>query len=427
MSRFNNIHLGLSHEEALRILTLPEAELDAASDYYMAASHLINFPGETSEAALIALLKKPSDEQSTRLAQRKAVEVLGHLKAEQAIPVIGDCLNSDDIYLVENSAWALQQLNCQELALHQRLIALLQDETQNRRVVIQSLAGLGVKEAADSIRPLIEDPQPGVRGAARAAMAQLIDERDHLEAIEDHLVLPNQMDRQAAIQDLIDAHSLELLPSVLKAPVSPAFRSRALKALWPEGAKECMGLSLTTAIDALLQDEPEDLVLVHRYDQAPEQTFLLQEFFGTDFSRCYLALQTLKGQSATTLWPLIQQRWEEEAHNDYGAHYFFIHLFRELVDWPEAALSVIENWLMDAADTLRPQFMKSKPAAILTLATVLPKRCHEELGRWTDPEKTPFWESRYAALMAMDQLGLQPIHRNDPNPFVTARIESFND
>ncbi|MFY9251452.1 MAG: HEAT repeat domain-containing protein, partial [Vulcanococcus sp.] len=142
MSRFNNIHLGLSHEEALRILTLPETELDAASDYYMAASHLINFPGETSESALIALLKNPSEGQSTRLAQRKAVEVLGQLKAEQAIPVIGDCLDSDDIYLVENSAWALQQLNCQDQALHQRLIALLQDETQNRRVVIQSLAGL---------------------------------------------------------------------------------------------------------------------------------------------------------------------------------------------------------------------------------------------------------------------------------------------
>jgi bilin biosynthesis protein len=63
----------------------------------------------------------------------------------------------------------------------------------------------------------------------------------------------------------------------------------------------------------------------------------------------------------------------------------------------------------------------------LTLATVLPKRCHEELGRWSDPEQTPFWESRYAAIMAMEQLGLQPIHRSDPNPFVTARIESFND
>ena len=97
------------------------------------------------------------------------------------------------------------------------------------------------------------------------------------------------------------------------------------------------------------------------------------------------------------------------------------------MDWPQAALSVIEHWLLEAADTLRPQFMKSKPAAILTLATVLPKRCREELGRWTNPEQTPFWESRYAALMALEQLGLQPIHRNDPNPFVTARIESFND
>jgi bilin biosynthesis protein len=425
VSRFNNIHLGLSHEEALRILTLPEGELDAASDYYMAASHLINFPGDTSEAALIALLKKPSRGQSIRLAQRKAVEVLGQLKAVQAIPVIGECLESDDIYLIENSAWALQQLNCQNQDIHQRLIKLLNDGSQNRRVIIQSLAGLNIKQAAENIRALIDDPQPGVRGAARAALAQLTEEREYLDSIEEHLVLPNQMDRQAAIQDIIDGRSLELLPSVLKAPVSPAFRFRALKALWPEQTRECMGQSLTVTIDALLMDEPDDLVLVHQYDQTPDHAFLLQEFFGTDFSRCYLALQTLEGQSADSIWPLIKQRWEEEAHNDYGAHYFFIHLFRKLVNWPDAARKEIENWLIDAADTRRPQFMKSKPAAILTLATVLPERCHQELERWGDPERTPFWESRYAALMAMEQLGLQPTHTEDPDPFVAAKIETF--
>ena len=52
VSRFDNIHLGLSHEEALRILTLPEDQLESASDYYMAASHLINFPGEATTCLL---------------------------------------------------------------------------------------------------------------------------------------------------------------------------------------------------------------------------------------------------------------------------------------------------------------------------------------------------------------------------------------
>ena len=51
MGRFDNIHLGLSQEEALRSLTLPEEQLESASDYYMAASHLINFPGGATEAA----------------------------------------------------------------------------------------------------------------------------------------------------------------------------------------------------------------------------------------------------------------------------------------------------------------------------------------------------------------------------------------
>ena len=422
MSRFDNIHQGLSHEEALRILTLPLDQLESASDYYMAVSHLINFPGEPTQRALIELLNDPDEQQAKKLARRKAVEVLGRLKVDEAAPAIGSCLDSDDPYLVENSAWALEQLGSASPALHQRMTALLQDPAQNRRVLIQSLAGLKVTAALPAIEALIDDDVPGVRGAARSALARLTGRVDQVAALEDHLTLPNQMDRHSAIQDLIDCQAVQWLPSILQAPVSPVFRMRALTALWPAGALTCEGLDLVEAVDRLLLDRPDDLVLVHRYDATPADDFLIQEFFGTDFSRAYLGLTTVRSRPALLLWPLLKQRWVDEAHNDYGAHYFFIRLFTAVRDWPDDALETITTWLLEAVDTRRPQFMKSKPAALLGLAALAPEVCRQHLSRWLDPEATSFWECRYAAVMAMDQLGVVPESDADPHPYVSARL-----
>ena len=422
MSRFDNIHLGLTHEEALRILTLPEDQLESASDYYMAASHLINFPGERTESALIQLVSDSDHQQSKKLARRKAVEVLGRLKVKQAVPVISACLDSDDPYLVENCAWALEQLDCQDQEVQRRLISMLTQANQNRRVLIQSLAGLKVQAALGSIESLQDDPNPGVRGAARSAVARLSGCFDQVQELEDLLTLPNQMDRHSGIQDVIDCGAGQLLPSVLQAPVSPVFRMRALLALWPEEQRHFQGLQLIEALDRLFKDQPDDLVLVHRYDTVPADDFLVQEFFGTDFSRCYLSLTYLRKRPALMLWPVLKKRWEEEAHNDYGAHYFFIRLFAAVQGWPDDALAVIEEWLVEAIETKRPQFMKSKPAALLALAQLVPERCRESLLGWMDPEQMSFWECRYAAAMAMEQLQVQPPLMADPHPYVEARL-----
>ena len=400
---FNNIHPGLSHAEALRLLTVPLDQLDSGSDVYMAASHLINFPGEESEAALLTLVADERSDQPVRLARRKAVEVLARLKCQQAIAPIGACLDSDDVYLIENAAWALQQLDCQSPSLHQRLIELLADERQNRRVVVQALAGLQVKAALEPVQALTSDLTPGVRGAALAAVAQLSDRLDGLEPLADHLLLANQMDRQAAIQDIIDAGDVRLLPAVLTAPVSPVFRMRALRHFW-DAAAGLPDFDRLAALDQLLMDAPHGLQLVHQYDNPPADEFLVQEFFGTDFSRCYLALKTLEQRDPVTLWPLLRQRWDEEAHNDYGAHYFFVRLFGMLSNWPEAAHAPIVDLLEEAARNQRPQFMKSKPAAILSLEQLAPERLLACLPEWLNPESMPFWECRYVALLAIERL-----------------------
>ena len=88
----DNIHPGLSQEEAIRLLLLPVEVLDSQSDPYMAAAHLINFPGQQTEEALMALVRDPEQAQPRRLARRKAVEVLGRLGCHAALPLIADIL-----------------------------------------------------------------------------------------------------------------------------------------------------------------------------------------------------------------------------------------------------------------------------------------------------------------------------------------------
>ena len=418
---FDNIHPGLSHQEALRLLSLPVDQLESQSDPYMAAAHLINFPGAETEQALIALVLDGDQSQPRRLARRKAVEVLGRLQCQDSIHAIGTCLLSDDCYLVENAAFALQLLHCQDAQILAALQGLLLQPGQNQRVLIQALAALNVAESLQDIQTLLESEDHGVRGAAISAMASLGGERQHLSGLSAQMVLPNQMDRQSAIQDAINAHALEVLPQILRAPVSPVFRMRALKALWPDGSSECEGLRLIEAVDGILLDRAESLELVHEYDQEPSNDFLIQEFFGTDFSRSYLALQSLQERSSVDLWPLLEKRWDEEAHNDYGAHYFFIRLFGLIPQWPENAMPRIQEILLGAIATQRPQFMKSKPAAILSMASLSLINDPDTWHAWLDPQSTPFWECRYAAAMVAPRQYLDAA-LHDPNSWVATRV-----
>ena len=84
----DNIHPGLSQEEAIRLLLQPVDALESQSDPYMAAAHLINFPGHETEKALMALVLDSEQAQPRRLARRKAVEVLGRLGCQPAMDSI---------------------------------------------------------------------------------------------------------------------------------------------------------------------------------------------------------------------------------------------------------------------------------------------------------------------------------------------------
>ena len=133
----DNIHPELDQSNTIKILAKNLNEIDNESDYYMAVSHLVNFPGSISVQALMSFLERSSSASSVLLAQRKAVEVLSRLDAVEAEPTISACLGSSDIYMIENAAWALAKLNCQKSSVHALMIELVKDHRQNQRVLIQ--------------------------------------------------------------------------------------------------------------------------------------------------------------------------------------------------------------------------------------------------------------------------------------------------
>ena len=401
MGRFDNIHPGLTCDHARHILSLPIDELDSKSDFYMAAAHLINCPCSETEDALHSLLRCALEDQTVKIAKRKAVEVLARLGSESSIPLIGQCLFSDDIYLVENSVWALGQLGCNDQNLIQRMIALLGDNSQNQRVLIQALSRLAIEQSLAAIQLLQTSDSPGVRGAAIAAVSQYTCEKSNLMQITGHLTLPNQMDRQCAVQDLIDGGAIDLLPSIVTAPVSPAFRIRACREILSKAKVLPAEQVWLGFIDTILRDDPHKINVIHEYEEIPAPEVLIGQLYDTDFSRCYLAMQNLPAYSSERLIPILEQSWEDEAHNDYGAHYFFMHIFGSRDDWSPSALAWVLDLLYESAINRRPQFQKSRAAAIQALHRLSPDLFFElgsQLLRGSIPAS---WDCRYVTIMCL--------------------------
>ncbi|WP_114993266.1 HEAT repeat domain-containing protein [Synechococcus sp. UW179A] len=431
--RFDNIHPELTCEHARQILLQPINELESQSDYYMAASHLINCPGPETEQALVDLLDNPLNEQAVTIAKRKAVEVLGRLGAESWISEIGQCLWSDDSYLVENTICSLKQLKCNQPELIAKIINLLKDNVCNQRVLIQCLASLSVQESLATIQSLKNVESPGISGAAISADAQLSGSRKQLSVVADHLLLPNQMDRQCAIQDLIDAQAVEQLPAIVSSPVSPAFRVRACRLLLNSLSHSALIESIHL-VDAVLIDDPNDIKIVHEYDVTPGLNFLVRDLFNTDFSRCYLALKTLSRIPSEVLWPVILKEWNEEAYNDYGAHYFFMRLIGSRSDWPQQALNSIDEILNSSAINMRPQFQKSRSAAIYSMAQLNPTGFLALIPVFLSDQYLPAWDCRYAVILALESIShhvnraqikdLLKSLADDDDCFVQARLAS---
>ena len=240
--------------------------------------------------------------------------------------------------------------------------------------------------------------------------------------------------RQCAVNDIIDAGATDLLDFILKSPVAPSFRMRALNILWPKNLESINGLDLFSAIDLLVTDDPNNLENLGDYPTIMEDSYHIQELLNTDFRRSYLSLKILIKMDPDDIWMTLS-KYIHKIKIDYGGLYFLMILFRSVSGWNEDALVEIKAITRSCLGSNWPEFMKFKPAAILTLMQLEPETAVGLVPKWLDESTTPFWASRYATLIALEKLMKNDksfiLHssvlsnRNDTHRFVDAKIRDM--
>ena len=405
--------MGLAEEDAIALLDAPE-QPDEETPRYIAAAQLANYPTQSSIDALIRAVKNDRDSLSNRIARRKAIESLGKLKAAQGLSAIQDCLTVDDCYTVEVAAWAIGEMGTQDQEILEAVAQLLETPGQIYRVIIHTLATLDYKPALDRIRKFVDADDEPTASAAISAVCRFTKDYELIDRVVEFLQHSSVNARRACLQDLIDADYHPAIPNIARCPISLVFRLRAIRQL-AEGAigrGELTVAELLPVIDQVLRDNPADLDLVHEYDQKPALAFAIQELYQTDFGRAYLAVKTLVEDYAAEAPQALLDTFEAEAHNDYGAHYHVI----KTLGWLkyESAFDLIVQELNNTS----PQFQKSRAAAALALGELGDQR---GIPLLKESLETNIWTLKYAALMALEQLGDVTAHSSmvdDSDPFV---------
>ncbi|MEH2440290.1 phycocyanin operon protein Y [Nostoc sp. 'Peltigera membranacea cyanobiont' 213] len=390
---------GLTEDQAIAIIDTPLEQLEDASDKYIAVSHLINFPTEQSIAALVRAIETSNpDELDHRIVRRKAVESLGRLQAESALPVIRQCLKDDDIYTVENTVWAIGEIGTKDPEILEEVAQLLDKPGQIYRVIIHTLANADYQSSLERVNKFTQVEDEPTRSAAIATVCRFTGDYSQITEVMALLQSTSVNARRGCIQDLIDARYYKAIPEIARCPVSLVFRLRGLRMLLDAGVPsgEITFTEIQPYLEQVLYDRPNDLDLVHEYDATPVLDFVINELYETDFGRCYLATKTLLDIYAEEASQALLTTYGDKAYNDYGAHYHVMKLFGWLKYAPAYDL-LIEN-----LHNREPQFQKSRAACAIALGELGDSRAIHELKICLN---TPIWDLKYACLLALDRLG----------------------
>lgn len=397
-NRFSNI-FNLTEDRAIALLKQPLNTEGATSERYVGAAHLVNFPTERAIKALIEAVADLDPALENRIARRKAVESLGRLQAVQALPTLRSCLQDPDPLMVENAVWAIGEIGTEDESLIKAIANLLTKSNQTYRVIIHTLANFNYLPALEQIKPSIDCEDKSIASAAIAAVARLSGDYSQMEKVVAILQDDDINARRACIQDLIDAEYYPAIAAIAKAPISIAFRLRGIRLLAAKGlaARQIEFAEIESSLDGIIRDRPQDINLVHEYDQTPSLEFLTKELYHTDFGRCYLADKTLleSCERQATIVALLQT-YEDEAHNDYGAHFHVIKLLGLLEHQPSYDL------IVEALHNTAPQFQKSRAAAAIALGNL---QLPEAIPVLKQTLPTPIFDLKYACLLALEQLG----------------------
>ncbi len=400
LNSFNNLPK-INKRDAINILRKPISEVKILADYYKAVFHLANYPCEESEIVLLDFIKYDYQKLEYNIAKRKAIEVLAIFDCKKAIPIIADFLENDDDYLVETAIWSLGKLKCNDINIINTICSILYKQFNNKRIVIQTLTNLGVQKEIDKIRSLSTDTQSsnGVKGAALAALIKLCGEEDKLIDLKDFLRLPNQNDRHCAVQDIINAGHLSVLPFLIKSPISPSFKLNAIDSLWISDVVLWKNINLFNCIDSVIVDDPIKIDTLEVNDFNKDLSFCIEQLFHTDFNRCYQSIKELLKFPSDIVLYYLNNNWDR-AKSDYGAIYFFITVYKFLLDsqlYDELILDKVDFLLSD----IWPDYMKFKSSAIQILGCLNETKFFNNIKDFSDERHTPYWKNRYTALLVL--------------------------
>ncbi len=418
--RFSNI-FNLTEDQAIALLKKPLDTEDGTSERYVGAAHLINFPTERSIQALIEAVEDRNPALEQRIARRKAVESLGRLKAVQALPVITSCLDDEDHLTVENAVWAIGEIGTDDPSILEAIAQLLEKPNQTHRTIIQTLAKFNYEPAIERIKAFTTADDKSIASAAIATVARLSGDASGVHTIVEILQDSDINARRACIQDLIDTGYYPAIGAIAKAPVSVAFRLRGIKLLATKGLEQgaITFAEVEPHLERVIRDRPQDIEMVHEYDQPPSLEFLIGELYHTDFGRCYLAGKTLLETYAEQAPAALLQTYAAEAHNDYGAHFHVVKLLGLLNYQPGYEL------IIEALHNTSPQFQKSRAAAAIALGNLQANQAIPLLKETLD---TPIFDLKYACLLALEQLGDNSgweIVAKETEPLIKAKVESL--
>jgi bilin biosynthesis protein len=410
----------LSEDEAIALLDTPQNQVGEEDSRYTAASHLVNFPSEKSIQALIRAIEQTDSSLDNRIARRKAIETLGRLQAEQALPIIRNCLSEADCYTVENAVWAIGEIGTQDSVTLEAISRLLDQPDQTYRVIIHTLTKFKYQPALTRIQRFLTNSDPLTQSAALASLFRFTGNSTYIQPVVEFLQHPNVMARRLCIQDLIDAQYYEAIPRIARCPVSLVFRLRGIRMLADSGFSmgEVAFTKVQSDLENTLYDHPGTLDLVHVYQQPMSLLQLIQELYEPDFGRCYLATKTILEQYADVAPTALLTAYQEEARNDYGAHFHVM----KLLGWLKHAPAY--DVLVEALHNRLPQYQKSRAAAAIALGELGDPRAIPELLSCLE---TSIWNLKYAALMALEKLGDRQgkcIAANDEDWLVQAKASS---
>ena len=86
---------------------------------------------------------------------------------------------------------------------------------------------------------------------------------------------------------------------------------RAVRALFDNPSKKLSDHEAISAVDLLLFDDPRLITVLHHYGESMPTQLLVEGLFHPDFSRCYLAMQTLLKRDALEILSSVESCWQE--------------------------------------------------------------------------------------------------------------------